>query len=105
MDLSASLKCIDKQLRQSTKFSNIKHALCPSTPAPLTQVHITTTEQVIDPISGAISSRKSIEIIDTRAKLEARILARNKTHFAQAEGTSFTEELLLSMTPDTNLDD
>jgi hypothetical protein len=32
-----------------------------------------------------------VEVIDTRAELEARISARNKRHSAQARGTPFTE--------------
>jgi hypothetical protein len=100
MDLEASLKCIDKQLCQTTKFSPIKQTLCPSTHAPLTKVHIETTEHFIDPANGKVTHHLSVEIVDTRAALETRILARNKQHFAQAQGTTFTEELFLSMTPD-----
>jgi hypothetical protein len=42
--------------------------------------------------------------VDTKAALESRILARNKKHFAQAQGTTFTQEPFLSLTPD-NLDE
>jgi hypothetical protein len=56
MDPTASLKCIDKQLRQTTKFSHIKQVLCPSTHAPLTKVTVTTTEQFIDPANGNVTS-------------------------------------------------
>jgi hypothetical protein len=100
MDREASLKCIEKQLRQTTKFSNIKQVLCPSTHAPLTKVTVTTTEHFIDPVTGHITSHQSVEVVDTKAALESRILARNKKHFAQAQGTTFTHEPFLSMTPD-----
>jgi hypothetical protein len=60
---------------------------------------VTTTEQFIHPASGEITSHSAIEVIDTKAELEARILARNNKHFAQAQGTPFTEKPLLFMTP------
>jgi uncharacterized protein (UPF0371 family) len=80
----AALKCIPKQLRQANKFGNIAHAIKPNTNAPLTKVHITTTTSTTDPETAA----STVQVIDTRAKREARILARNKIHFAQAMGDS-----------------
>jgi hypothetical protein len=99
MAAKASLQCIEKQLHQTTQFRHIKHVLCPSTSSPLTKVHMTTTEQLIHPATGEITSHSAIEVVDTKAELEARILARNKKHFAQAQGTPFTENPLLVMTP------
>jgi hypothetical protein len=72
MDVEASLKCISKQLRQTTKFRHIKQTLCPSMHAPLTKVHVTTTEQFIDPATGNVTTHSSAEIVDTRASLGTR---------------------------------
>jgi hypothetical protein len=103
MATKASLQCIEKQLRQTTRFRHIKHVLCPLTSSPLMKVHVTTTEQFIHPATGELTSHSAIEVIDTKVELEARILARNKKHFAQAQGTPFTEQPLLFMTPATDV--
>jgi hypothetical protein len=100
MDLAASLQCINKQLRQMKKFCNIRQALNPQLQSTLNKVHVTMTEQYIDPATGQVKFIQKVEVIDTKAELESRILARNKKHFAQAQGTPFTEEPLLSLTPD-----
>ena len=47
---------------------------------------------------------KRVEVIDARAALEARTLARNNLHFAQAQGTPFTTEELKHMDADNALD-
>jgi hypothetical protein len=85
-----SLKCINKQLLSTAHFGHIKKVLQPSAPSPLTKVHVTTTERTVDPVTGHATSTQRVAVIDTRAELEARILARNKKHFAQAQGTPFT---------------
>jgi hypothetical protein len=103
MVAKASLQCIEKQLCQTTRYRHIKHVLCPSTSSPLTKVNVTTTEKFIHPATGEITSHSAIEVIDTKEELEARILARNKKHFAQAQGTPFTEKRLLFMTPATDM--
>jgi hypothetical protein len=77
-----ALKCIEKQLRQSANFGHIKYVLHPSTQSPLNKVHVTTTKCRTDTLTGAVSYSKMVEIIDTQAELERRILARNKKHFA-----------------------
>jgi hypothetical protein len=99
-----ALKCIDKQLRQTANFGHIKSILKPSTQSSLTKVHVTTTESVLDATAGAEVLRQSVAIVDTKSELESRILARNKKHFAQAQGTPFTKSPLLDMTPE-NLPD
>jgi hypothetical protein len=99
-----SLKCINKQLRSTANFSHIKKALRPSMPSPLTKEHVTTMQHNIDPITGQPTTIKHVGIVDTKAELESRILARNKKHFAQAEGTPFTEYPLNSMRSDNALE-
>jgi hypothetical protein len=47
-----SLKRINKQLQSTANFSHIKKVLQPSTPSPLTKVHVTTVEQTVDPTTG-----------------------------------------------------
>jgi hypothetical protein len=102
---AAALKCIDKQLRQARRFGNIAHALKPNTNAPLIKVHVTTTRSFIDPATGERRDIKNVEVIETRAELETRILQRNKRHFAQAQGTPYTTAPLNTMTPDNALND
>jgi hypothetical protein len=86
-----ALKCIEKQLRKWANFGHIRYVLHPSTQAPLNKVHVTTTECRTDPVTGAVTFHKTVEVIDTKAEKESRILARNKKHFAQAQHTLFME--------------
>jgi hypothetical protein len=102
-DPAAALKCINKQLRQSTKFRHIRHTLKPSHQAPLTKVHVTTLESTLNPETGLTEERTHVQVMGTRQELETRILARNKQDFTQAEGTPFTEEPLQSLTADNAL--
>jgi hypothetical protein len=66
-------------------------------------VRVTTIESTLNPETRITEERKHVQVIDTRHELETRILARNKQHFAQAEGTPFTEEPLQSLTADNAL--
>jgi hypothetical protein len=99
-----SLKCIDKQLRQTAHYGHIKMTLEPTIPSSLTKVHITTTAHVADPITGAITEEKTVTVVDTKVELESRIVARNKKHFAQAEGSPFTDLPLKDLTPANSLE-
>jgi hypothetical protein len=101
---AAALKCINKQLQQSANVGHIKYVLRPSTQTPLTKVQVTSTERRTDPLTGDVSSHKTVEIIDIKAELESRILARNKKHFAQTEHTPFTKHPLKSMHVGEDLD-
>jgi hypothetical protein len=94
------LKCISKQLGQNKHFQHIDNVLHPSHHDPLNKVHITTVASVIDPLTGILEDVTIVQVIDTQAALETRILECNKKHFAQAEGTPFTMEQLKSMTAD-----
>jgi hypothetical protein len=100
-----SLKCIDKQLRQMAHYGHIKATLKSTAPSSLKKVHITTTAHVADPITGAITEAKTVTVVDTKAELESRILARNKKHFAQAEGSPFTIMPLKDLTPADSLEE
>jgi hypothetical protein len=101
-----SLKCIDKQLRQTAHYRHIRATLKPTVPSSLTKVHITTTAHVADPITGAITEAKTVTVVDTKAELESLILARNKKHFAQAEGSPFTDvPLNKDLTPADSLEE
>jgi hypothetical protein len=101
---AASLKCIDKQLRQTAHYGHIKATLKPTIPSSLTKVHITTTTQLADPVTGEITEVQNVTVVDTKAELESRILARNKKHFAQAEGSPFTTTPLKDLTPAHSLE-
>jgi hypothetical protein len=78
LSVAVALQCINKQLRQSATFGHIKYVLRPFTQTPLTKVHVTSIEQRTDPLTGDDSSHMTVTIIDTKAELESRILARNK---------------------------
>jgi hypothetical protein len=62
----------------------------PSTPAALTKVEIVTTQSNLHPQTGQVVDSKTVKHVDTRRALEEAIIARNKHHFAQADGTPFT---------------
>jgi hypothetical protein len=83
------------------QFGHIKAVVQPSRPAPLTKVHVTTKETVIDPVTGDVTFRQSVDVIDTRVELEACILTRNHKHFAQPERTPFTDFPMKTIRPDT----
>jgi hypothetical protein len=93
-----SLKCIDRQLKQTAFFANIKYAITPTTHKPLSKVHVTTKTSTIHPDTGLLVEASHVEVVDTRIELEQNIIARNKKHFAQAEGTPFTKAPLNLMT-------
>jgi hypothetical protein len=99
-----ALKCIDKQLRQTAQYGHIKSTLKPTASASLTKVHVTTRVPVTDPDTAVVSHVPHVTVVDTKEELELRILARNKLHFAQAEGTPFTEAPLKGLTPNDALD-
>jgi hypothetical protein len=99
-----ALKCIEKQLRQNAQYGHIKSTLKPTAPLSLTKVHVTTSVTVTNPDIGVVSHVKQVTVIDTREELKLRILARNKLHFAQAEGTPFIEAPLKGLTPTAALD-
>jgi hypothetical protein len=89
-----SLKCIDCQVKQTTSFANVQYPIKPTTFKPLSNVHVTTKTMT----TGVPVEASHVEVVDTRIELEQQILARNKKHFAQAEGTPFTQAPLNLMT-------
>jgi hypothetical protein len=99
LSAAESLQCIDRQLKQTANYGHISRTLKPTTQSSLNKVHVTTTERIVDPITGTITLRNTVEVIDNQAELEHRILERNKKHFAQAQRTPFTESPLKEMTP------
>jgi hypothetical protein len=92
-----SLRCISCQLKQSSHFGNIKHALRPCTQSSLSKVHVTTSLTSINPDTGETEKTNHVQVIDAKAELEAHILERNKRHFTQAKGTPFTQHPLKEM--------
>jgi hypothetical protein len=65
---------MDRQLRQTTKFCHIRQALNPQLQSTLNKVHVTTTAQYIDPVTGQVQFIQKVAVIDTKAELESRIL-------------------------------
>jgi hypothetical protein len=91
-DAISAIKTIDRQLTSGRRFRRIAHALKPATSATLTKVEIISTESYLHPVTGTTVSFNKVKVIDTRKALEDAIIARNKKHFAQADGTPFTQE-------------
>jgi hypothetical protein len=65
----------------------------PNTPGALTKVEIVTTQSHLHPHTGQAVDSKTVKLVNTRRTLEEAIIARNKHHFAQADGTPFTRPL------------
>jgi hypothetical protein len=91
-DAISAIKTIDRQLTSGRRFRRIAHTLKPVTSATLTKVEIILTESYLYPVTGKSVSFKMVKVIDTRKALEDAIIARNQKHFAQADGTPFTQE-------------
>jgi hypothetical protein len=91
-----ALKCIEKQPRQTAQYGHIKSTLKPTASSSLTKVHVTTRVPVTDPDTGVVSHVQHQTVVDTKEELEL--------HFAQAEGTPFTEAPLKGLTPNDVLD-
>jgi hypothetical protein len=91
-DAAAVIKTIDRQLTSGRRLRRIARALKPANNAALTKVEIVTTQSHIHPSTGKVVNFDKVAIFDTRQALEAAIIERNKLHFAQANGTPFTQE-------------
>jgi hypothetical protein len=89
-DVHAAIKTIDRQLDEGRRFRRIARVVKPSTPAALTKLEIVTTQSHLHPWTGQVVESKTVKLVDTRRALEEAIIARNKHHFAQADGTPFT---------------
>jgi hypothetical protein len=94
-DVTSAIKTIDRQLTSGRRFRRIARALKPATSAHLTKVEIVSTTAYLHPVTGKTVKFKKVKVIDTRQALVTAIIARSKKHFAQAEGTLFTQEPLV----------
>jgi hypothetical protein len=92
--VNTAIRTIDCQLDNGQCFRRIANVVKPSQSAVLTKVDIVTTALHMHPRTGNVLESKSVKIIDTRRALEEAIIDRNKAHFAQADGTSYTQEPL-----------
>jgi hypothetical protein len=72
-------------------FSRIAKSIKPTGSRALTKVEITTTREYLHPHTGRRTFIHKATTINVRAELEAAIIQRNRCHFAQAQGTPFTE--------------
>jgi hypothetical protein len=92
--VDVAIKNFDRQLRDTQRFRRIARAVKPTTNSTLTKVEISTTTAHLHPSTGKVIESTTVKVIDTRTALEDAIIARNKTHFAQADGTPFTRSPL-----------
>jgi hypothetical protein len=86
-----ALKNIQRQLQDTKRFARISRTLKAQTAQALTKVEIVTSREYVHPRSGRRHVFRDTTTIDVRHELEAAIIARDKGHFAQAEGTHFTQ--------------
>jgi hypothetical protein len=91
-DADVALKSINRQLADTKMFARIRQSVKPvSQPALTKEVEIVHTTSHLDPVTGAFIFTKTVQLVDTRAELEAAIIARNKRHFSQAADTPFAK--------------
>jgi hypothetical protein len=90
-DPAAAIKNIDRQLNDTRRFRRIAPAIKPQPSSSLTKVEIIHTAAHLHSVTGKVVETTTIKTVDTRKALEAAIIARNKRHFAQADGTPFTK--------------
>jgi hypothetical protein len=93
-NVDAAIKNIGRQLKGAKIFQRIARAVKPQNSAPLTKVEIVTTTSHLHPVTGKVIETSAIKVVDTRKVLEEAIIAWNKAHFAQADGTPFTQSPL-----------
>jgi hypothetical protein len=91
--VDAAIKNIDRQLKDARIFRRIARAVKPQNSVTLTKVVIVTITSHLHPVAGNVIENTTIKVIDTRKALEDAI-ARNKEHFAQADGTPSTRSPL-----------
>jgi hypothetical protein len=93
-DVNAVIRTIDCQLDNGRRFHRIANAVWPTSSVAFTKLEIVKTETHLNPRTGCALESKTIKIVDTRRALKEAIIKRNKAHFAQADGTPFTQESL-----------
>jgi hypothetical protein len=99
-DVTSAIKTIDRQVTSGSRFRRIANALKLATSATLTKVAIVSTETYLHPVTGNTVTFKKVQVIDTRKALKDTIIAHNKKHFAQAEGTPFMQEPFVRISSD-----
>jgi hypothetical protein len=82
---------VDNQLRDNRLFARIARTLKPNKLPALTKVETVFTREYVHPRTGQRHSIHTTTTIGVRKELEAAIITRNKRHFAQAQGTPFTQ--------------
>jgi hypothetical protein len=100
-DAEAAVKNIEHQLRDNKRFARIARTLKPNTSPALTKVELTLNREYVHPNTGQRHCLTTTKTIDVRKELEAAIIERNQRHFAQAEGTPFTQPPLQHINSDT----
>jgi hypothetical protein len=80
-----------RQLQDTKRFARISRTLKDQTAQALTKVELLTSRKYVHPRSGHQHVFNDTTTNDVHHKCEAAIIARNKRHFAQAEGTPFTQ--------------
>jgi hypothetical protein len=77
-DADVALQSINRQLADTKIFARIRRSVKPVSQPALTKVEIVHTTSHLDPVTGASIVTKTVQIVDTRAELEAAIIARSK---------------------------
>jgi hypothetical protein len=90
-DQETALKSINRQLKDAKMFQRIRRSVKPVSQPALTKVEIVHTTSLLDPETGEAIVTKTVQVVDTRAELEAAIIDRNKRHFSQASNTPFAQ--------------
>jgi hypothetical protein len=91
-DADVALKSIIHQLADTKMVARIRQSvLKPVSQPALTKVEIVHTTSYLDPVTGKAIVSKTVQIVDTRAELDAAIITRNKRHFSQAADTPFAK--------------
>jgi hypothetical protein len=103
-DADVDIKNIERQLTNGRRFHRIRQAIKPTNGAALTKVEIKTSESHLHPQTGLVVTKTTTKVVDTQRALEQAIIERKKRHFAQAEGTPFTQPPLARIGQENNYD-
>jgi hypothetical protein len=93
-DAEVAIRNLDRRHANNRMYRRIRASLKPNASAPLTKVELISETDHVHPTTGKKVTLRKILTVDTKRELEAATIARNKTHFAQATDTPWTQSPL-----------
>jgi hypothetical protein len=93
-DAEVAIRNLDRRHADNRMYRHIRASLKPTASAPLTKVELISETDHVHPTTGKTVTLRNTLTVDTKRELEAAIITRNQTYFAQATGTRWTRSPL-----------